>query len=118
MSQENSRTHRVHKTGAKIYSKRTACEKKKTGEDEEGISNTRTQNAFKNPHGGQVRQILQKNKIGNVKNTLERFSKNVEVKDKEVKIMRMIDIKNQFKNSNIKIIDFWENRTEQKTTNL
>lgn len=49
-----------------------------------------------------------KNQIRNVKNTLERFSKNEEVKDKEIKIMRLIEIKNQLKNSNIKLIDFLE----------
>lgn len=49
-----------------------------------------------------------KNQIRNVKNTLERFSKNVEVKDKEIKIMRLIEIKNQLKNSNIKLTDFLE----------
>ena len=32
------------------------------------------------------------NQISDVKNTLEKFSKNVEEKDKEIKVMRMTDM--------------------------
>lgn len=51
------------------------------------VSNTRiirSQNAFGYLLGGEARLILWKNQISDVKNTLEKFSKNVEEKDKEI----------------------------------
>lgn len=39
-------------------------------------------------------------------------------KDKEIKIMRLIEIKNQLKNSNIKLIDFLEEQNRTKNNKL
>ena len=51
MASKNSRTHEFHETGAKIYSKRIAQEKKKTRGNEKGCNTRiiRSQNVFKYP---------------------------------------------------------------------
>ena len=58
MASKNSRTHEFHETGADIYSKRLAQEKKKARRNEMGCNTRmiRSQNVFKYPHGGEERQ--------------------------------------------------------------
>lgn len=80
------------------------------------VSNTRiirSQNAFGYLLRGEARQILWKNQISDVKNTLEEFSKNVEEKHKEIKVMRMIDMGNPILKLQHKKLLFRKNRTEQ-----
>lgn len=94
--------------------------KRKQEEMKRSVSNTRiirSQNAFGYLLRGEARQILWKNQISDVKNTLEEFSKNVEEKHKEIKVMRMIDMGNPILKLQHKKNCFFGRIERNKTTN-
>ena len=62
-------------------------------------------------------QQSRKMQISDVKNTLEKLSKNVEEKDKEIKVMRMIDMGNPIFKLHYKNNCFFGRIEQNKATN-